>query len=242
MENDVEVKITESPKNVAKRVGKAIIELVKNSGQQRVDIALSGGSTPKKLFKHLAKKYQDFPDWHKVHFWWGDERCVPPGSKESNFRMAHKAFLSQIAIPAENIHRIKGEANPEQEAARYSDEISKNLNDLDGWPVFDLIILGLGDDGHTASIFPSNMQLFDSEQICEVAIHPDTGQKRVTLTGRVINNANKIFFMVTGMEKASRVSEIMNNEDVAMQYPAYYVIPGHGKLYWYLDQEAAEMI
>jgi 6-phosphogluconolactonase len=242
MEKNIEVKITGSPKKVAKRATKYILSLLQNSGNLRFDIALSGGSTPKLLFERLAEKLGDKPDWNRIHLWWGDERCVPMVSSESNFRMTEEALISKVPIPKENIHRIRGEANPETEALRYGEEIKNSLNILHNWPVFDLILLGLGEDGHIASIFPDQIALLKSDEICDVAIHPDTGQKRITLTGNVINNANEIFFLVTGKSKAVRVAEIMNNEPSAKKLPAYYIIPSHGKLTWFIDEDAAANI
>lgn len=242
MEKNIEVKITGSPKKVAKRASKYILALLQNSGNQRFDIALSGGSTPKLLFERLTEKLVDKSDWKRIHLWWGDERCVPMDSSESNFRMTEETLISKVPIPKGNIHRIRGEANPEAEALRYGQEIRNNLNILHNWPVFDLIILGLGEDGHTASIFPDQMKLINSNEICDVAVHPDTGQKRITLTGNVINNANEIFFLVTGKSKAQKVAEIMNNEPSAKKLPAYYIIPKHGKLTWFIDEDAAANI
>lgn len=242
MTASTEVKIFANPKKVAKRVAKQIFKMTQRSSQPRFNIALSGGSTPKKLFKILEEKHKDTIPWERLHFWWGDERCVSPDDEESNFKMTNDILFSQIEIPQENIHRIKGEINPEKEAKRYSEEITENLNLRDGIPVFDLIILGMGDDGHTASIFPTQLNLLEEEQICVVAEHPETGQQRITLTGKVINNANRIFFLVTGENKAQRIAEIMNDEEAAKLLPAYYITPENGKLIWYIDEAASSKI
>ncbi len=239
---EVEVKIAESSKKLAKSAAKAMVRLIQNAGTHRFDVALSGGSTPSSLFSRLARKHKESIDWQRVHFWWGDERCVSPESSESNYKMAFESFLSELEIPEEHIHRIKGEANPEEEAVRYGNEIREHLNSREEWPVFDLILLGLGEDGHTASIFPDRMDLLNSDQICAVAVHPQSGQKRITLTGKVINNANTIYFLVSGEGKAERISEIMNNDEKAFTLPAYHVLPVSGKLTWFLDKDASEMI
>ena len=238
----VEVIISETPKKLAKSVAKAFIRMVQQSGQQRFDIALSGGSTPKKLFRRIAEKYRDAIDWNRIHFWWGDERCVPPDSIESNYLMAYETLLSQLPVNPDHIHRIRGEEDPETEAERYSQEIIRHVNSREDWPVFDLVILGLGEDGHTASIFPGQMELLTSNSVCAVATHPDSKQKRITLTGKVINNANEIFFLATGRNKARRISEIMNNDASAGNYPAYHIIPEHGNLVWFIDEEASVRI
>ncbi len=239
---NIEVNITDSPEKLAKRVAKAIRRMLQDSGQSRFDIALSGGSTPAILFDRLAGKFPDLPEWQRVHLWWGDERCVEPGSEESNYRMAYDRLISRVTIPLENIHRIKGEDDPESEVLRYESEIWTCLNHRGDWPVFDLVLLGMGDDGHTASIFPDRPDLTKSDRICAVALHPRTGQKRITLTGQVINNANQIFIMVTGSGKADRISEIMNNLEQAADLPVSHIVPLHGKLTWYLDAEAAGKI
>jgi len=172
-------------------------------------IALSGGSTPELLYSVLGDHFSKSVNWENIHFFWGDERCVPAGSHESNFGMTHRSLLGKINIPASNIHRIRGEDDPAMEASRYAGEISDYTRKRDGLPVFDLIILGLGEDGHTASIFPSEANLMESEKICEVASHPVSMQKRITLTGRIINNADKVTFLVTGRKKAVIVEKII---------------------------------
>jgi 6-phosphogluconolactonase len=242
MTASTEVKIFTKPQKVAKRVAKQLFKMTQRSSQPRFDIALSGGSTPKKLFNILVEKQKDSIPWKRIHFWWGDERCVSPDDEESNFKMTSDILFSHIDIPHENIHRIKGENAPVEEAKRYAEEIEENLNLRDGIPVFDLIILGMGDDGHTASIFPNQLNLLEEEKVCAVAQHPETGQQRITLTGRVINNANLIFFLVTGENKAQRIAEIMNDEEAAKLSPAYYITPENGKLIWFIDEAASSKI
>lgn len=239
MDPQVEIRISETPSKVAKAAGKALVKMMLKSGQNRFDVALSGGRTPRKLFARLAKKYINEIEWSRIHFWWGDERCVPPDSPESNYKMAYDSMLSHLPVPEENIHRIRGEEDPQKEAERYGQEILSHLNTRGEWPVFDLVILGMGDDGHTASIFPDQAGLLSDSNVCAVAIHPVTKQKRITLTGKVINNANEVFFLVTGKSKAQRMSEIMNNDPVATRYPAYHILPEYGKLIWFIDEEAS---
>lgn len=242
MTTSTEVKIFASPKKVCKSVAKEIRKISGNSTQPRINIALSGGKTPEILFNWLAEKYSPSIPWERIHFWWGDERCVPPEDKNSNFRMANDLLFSKIEIPEENIHRIRGEEEPEQEASRYAAEIKSNLDHRGDMPVFDLVILGLGEDGHTASLFPGQPILFEDNRICSVSEHPLTGQQRITITGNVINSANRIFFLVTGENKALRISEIMNNSEAAKLIPAYYIEPKYGSLIWFLDEAAATKI
>lgn len=201
-------------------------------------VALSGGSTPKILFRHLAEKYRDDLDWGSIHFFWGDERCVPPGDEDSNFKMTNEMLLQHIPIPKENIHRIHGEDQPEEEARRYAAEIREFVPVKNGLPAFDLVLLGMGEDGHTASIFPHQMELLHSEKICEAATHPVSGQQRISLTGPVINQAEKVAFLVTGAGKSNIVSEIRHRKGDWESYPAAH-IRSAGTLYWFLDEEAA---
>lgn len=242
METFTEVRILTTPKKVYDAIAYEIIKLTHNSQQKAIDIALSGGNSPKALFQRLSKKYADEIPWSRIHFWWGDERCVSPDDEESNYKMTKDLLLSKISIPEDNIHRIKGEANPEEEAIRYSKELEDTLNSRGKDPVFDIILLGLGEDGHTASIFPDQLELFEYEENCAVTKHPLTGQQRITITGNVLNNANQIFFLVTGENKALRVSEIMNDNEAAKLLPAYYISPTNGELIWFLDEAAAAQI
>ena len=242
MEKDVEVKIYDTPAKLSKKAARQIAALSRQEGNHPLHVALSGGSTPALLYEIMAGKYMDKTNWKRLHFWWGDERCVEPSSLESNYRMAMERMLSRVPLAPHQIHRIAGEALPEEEARRYGQEMASLIPFRDGFPVFDLILLGMGDDGHVASIFPGELQLMKSEVPCTVATHPLTNQKRITLTGKSINNARKIFILVTGSAKSHRISEIMNNKKAAQKLPAYYVEPVDGQLTWYLDVEAAALI
>lgn len=242
MASITEVRIYKTPKKVYNAIAKEILKATQDSNQACFDIALSGGNSPKGLFKKLGKKYKDVIPWERIHFWWGDERCVSPDDEQSNYKMTVDYLLSNISIPKENIHRIKGEEDPEKEAKRYSKEMEETLNSRGKDPVFDIIILGLGDDGHTASIFPDQLELFEHDENCAATQHPITGQNRITVTGNVINNANQIFFLVTGENKSVRVGEIMNDNEAAKLLPAYYISPKNGELIWFLDEPAASKI
>lgn len=201
-------------------------------------VALSGGGTPKIWFGDLAANHRDDFDWQKVHLYWGDERCVPPDHSDSNFGMTNSYLLEKIDIPESNVHRIKGELDPKQAAEEYSKELSE-FQDESGIPEFDLVILGMGDDGHTASIFPFQIHLWNDPGICVVATHPDSGQKRVSLTGKVINNARAVAFLVTGEAKSEKVEAILNGSEKSTGLPAALVNPVRGELFWFLDKEAA---
>lgn len=233
-----EVKIYENNLAVAEAFASDLFQFVAKA-EQTVHIALSGGTTPALLFDVLAQEYAEKMPWEKIHFWWGDERCVPPTDEQSNYKMTVDHLLSKITMPAENIHRVKGEWNPDEANQAYIEEIQKSIPQTNGWPEFDLIILGMGNDGHTASIFPHQIQLLNDENICAVATHPESGQKRVSLTGKVINNAKEVSFLVTGKSKTDRVSEIFNKLDGYKDLPSTYIQPTHGQLTFYFDTDAA---
>jgi 6-phosphogluconolactonase len=206
-----------------------------------INVALSGGSTPKRIFDVISSQKNESAKWSRVRFFWVDERCVSPEDEQSNFKMTRIHFFEKLEIPEDQIFRIVGEADPVSEAVRYGKLISEMLPVRDGFPRFDLIILGLGVDGHTASIFPGNSALFQSHHICEAVVQPQTGQQRITLTGGVINNADNIVFMVTGSDKAEIIAKIVK-EGAASEWPASLVKPVMGKIKWFLDVEAAKMI
>lgn len=238
------INIFKTPKKTVKKFSKFLAKEINNSANNKeiFFIALSGGSTPQLLFKKLNKKYKDKIDWSYVHIFWGDERCVVAEDSESNYGVAKELLLNSIEIPIENIHHINGEEDPNIEAKRYSEEILNILPIKNGLPSFDLCLLGLGSDGHTASIFPDQMELLKSDKICKVAIHPETEQRRITITGDVINNSKNVSFLVTGEAKRKVVAEIINQENGYLNYPASHINPSHGKLSWYLDEAAGSLI
>lgn len=215
------IKSFATPQDVANAFAERLIELLnqaKDAGTTAT-VCLSGGSTPKLLFKTLAKDHADI-DWSPLHFFWGDERCVPADSDESNYGEADRLFLRDANIPAENIHAVNTSLAPASAADDYQRQIEAVVaKDSAGKPVFDLMVLGMGDDGHTASIFPHQMELLASEHVCEVATHPDSGQKRVTVTGPVISASKEICFLVTGANKADVLSQILKDHLGSEQYP-----------------------
>lgn len=213
----------------------------KAASGESITVALSGGHTPKAFFEILAEPpYKETISWENVVFFWGDERCVPPDNDESNFNMTNQALLSHIDIPESNIHRVLGEDPPTNEALRYSKVIEENVFNADGFPQFDWIFLGMGDDGHTASLFPGASNLKEVEKVCVVAEHPETGQKRVSITFPVINNAKRVSFLVAGAAKEPVFKEILEKSaSETLPYPASMVEPSGGVLEWYLDKAAA---
>lgn len=211
----------------------------------RFAVAISGGSTPRRLYALLAlKKYRSKVDWSRVYFFWTDERCVPQKNDESNFKTAFDTLLSKIPVPMENIHRIKGEESPGKGAGDYEEDIKKFFG-MSALPVFDLIILGMGEDGHTASLFPDSKSLKETERLA-VSVHvkkPEAQRRfvpnRITLTLPVLNNAAQILFLAAGQSKADMIQKILGDVSKKGPYPAGRVMPAHGRLRWLLDKEAA---
>ncbi|MCF8224093.1 MAG: 6-phosphogluconolactonase [Bacteroidales bacterium] len=208
---------------------------------KHLSVALSGGSTPKKVFNHISIGENEDLNWEKIRLFWVDERCVPPDDDDSNFKMTRNNLLVNVNIPAENVHRIHGENDPEGEAGRYSKILKENVEPVNGLPGFDIVVLGLGEDGHTASIFPGNESLFYSVKYYEAVTHPQTGQHRITMTGPLINNAEVVIFIVTGRSKAAIVSQILDVSNTT-ESPASLVKPVKGDLIWLLDVEAAGLL
>ena len=149
--------------DLANAFAKQLIDWIKESAGRTFHLALSGGKTPSLLFSILAEKFNEEQTWKDVHFWWGDERMVPPEDAQSNFGVVNNLLFQKIGVNPKHIHRIIGESEADNESVNYGIEIKRNITDSNGWPAFDLIILGLGDDGHTASIFPGKMELLNSE-------------------------------------------------------------------------------
>ena len=208
---------------------------------RQIHIALSGGSTPLSIFRQLAEQTSR-EEWSHVSLFWGDERCVPPGDPESNYGNAREMLLDPLGLDKDLIHRIRGEEEPHGEAERYGKELLKYLPSENGFPVFDWIWLGLGTDGHTASIFPHEIELWTSGSPCVVGHHPISGQSRVSLTGGVLNAAKRVSFITSGEEKASVIEEIFMKEGNYNDYPAFYVNPASENLEWFMDQYAAKLI
>ncbi|OLQ92137.1 6-phosphogluconolactonase [Vibrio panuliri] len=207
-----------------------------------VHISLSGGSTPKMLFKLLASQpFADSIQWQNLHFWWGDERCVAPDDAESNYGEANALLFSQVAIPAENIHRIRGEEQPEAEAVRFAQEMADVIPCENGTPVFDWILLGVGADGHTASLFPG-VTNYQDDNLSVLASHPESGQIRVSKTAKVLENAKRISYLVLGAGKVDIVNEIHTTPASELPYPAAKIQSKTGETEWYLDSDAAAKI
>lgn len=238
-----EIKVFQTTEQLAEFIGSIWQNGTKNLKLNSFySIALSGGSTPIKIFQYLAENFQNRIEWTKIKFYWGDERCVPPEDDDSNYRIAKENLFNIVKLKSDNIYRIHGESDPPKEATRYTNILRKELTSSNGLPKFNFILLGMGEDGHTASIFPNQIELFHSQIYCEVAQHPISHQKRITLTGSIINNADTITIAAVGKSKAEKVADAITKRDQANQYPVSLVNPSHGTLIWLLDRESASLI
>lgn len=212
---------------------------------EKFTVALAGGSTPKSLYKLLASKdFRSQIDWRRVFFFFGDERNVSIDSDESNFRMANESILKPLQIPDKNVFRWRTElADAEKTAENYAKTI-EDFFDLSGdeFPRFDLILLGMGDDGHTASLFPFSKALGEIEKIAVVNFVEKFDTNRLTFTFPVINNASNIVFLVSGANKANVLKEVLEGEFEPEKFPSQNVNPQNGNLYWLVDREAAEFL
>ncbi|MCW3806569.1 6-phosphogluconolactonase [Plebeiibacterium marinum] len=216
-----DLKIFDTKQKLAGYFGDILLSRL--STNNKFTIALSGGSTPKAIFDVLVSQYKDKIDWNKIHLFWGDERCVGPDDAESNYKMTYDHLISKVPIPQTNIHRIKGENEIDAEAKAYEQHLKHTLPIVNGIPQFDMVLLGMGSDGHTASIFPHQINLWDSADLCVPAWHPESGQRRISFTGKTINNAKEIFFLITGKDKAEKLNEIINKKAGYKNYPASLV-------------------
>jgi 6-phosphogluconolactonase len=207
-------------------------------------VALSGGSTPKKLFAKLAEPYyRERVSWNHLHFFWVDERCVPPDHDDSNFKSARDLLLSKVHVPEVNIHRMAGEMESAQQAAKaYEQMLQAHFRYERPFPKFDFMLLGVGDDGHTASLFPGTDALEEKEKWVVGHFVPKANANRITLTFPVINNARRILFLVGGESKASIVKEIYREESSGHRFPAERVKAEWGELIWLLDPAAASKL
>jgi len=226
-------------REAARRFTRLAKEAVENRG--RFSAALSGGSTPGRLYRRLVEDpHREEMPWRYVHLFWGDERCVPPDHPGSNFRLANEALISHVPIPPGNVHRVRGELEPEAAAQTYAAELHAFFGAP--WPHFDLVLLGLGQDGHTASLFPGSDVLDEKARsvVAVTAQYEDRPAQRVTLTPPAINAARHILFLVSGSGKAEVVQAVL--EGPAERFPAQQIRPTTGQLGWLMDAAAASRL
>jgi 6-phosphogluconolactonase len=224
---------------LAESFAERAIDAVRARG--RFSAALTGGSGPRQAYRLLGEEpLRSRIPWTGVHLFWGDERCVPPGHERSNFRMANEAFIAGVPIPPRNVHRMRGELPPDEGAAAYARELAAFFGP--GVPRFDLIHLGVGPDGHVASLFPFSEPLRERERTVTTNLHLPLGEPRITLTLPVLNAAARIELPVLGADKANVVWAVLRGPIDPFRYPAQFVRPVDGEMVWMMDAAAAARV
>ncbi len=236
-----------SPAQLAQSAADRIADLAERALSQtgRFILGLAGGTTPRLTYELLTdSRYKRIIDWNNVHIFWGDERCVPPTHPDSNYHMAKTALLDLVDIPATRIHRIQGEIDPQTAAARYERELRDYFESRLGIARarFDLLILGLGADGHTASLFPGTPAIRETQRWTAAQRIDRIDAWRITLTPPAINAAKTILFLVSGSEKAEAVQKVLTAPYQPDVIPAQIVKPTDGNIIWMLDNAAAALI
>lgn len=228
----------------AERITIAAVRAIAASG--RFVVALSGSSTPERTYQTLARApLAARIEWSSVHVIWGDERCVAPTDADSNYRMAREALLAHVPLPAANVHRIHGEDDPAEAAASYETELRALLHTPAGWPStasgrrIDLALLGLGVNGHTASIFPGSEAARETSRWAMADSVDATPRGRITLTAPVLNAAAEVLFLVSGSAKAEVLSRVLDGPQRPDELPAQLIAPVNGRLQWLVDAAAA---
>ena len=234
-----EIHVLPAPEQLAQRAALEFVSDARGAIQERgaFFVALAGGTTPKAAYALLAQDPRKGEvDWQHVHVYFGDERCVGPDDPDSNYRMAREAFLAAAGIPEGNVHRIRGEADPQQAAREYAGLLTQALGDE---PRFDLIMLGMGPDGHTASLFPGSDPLQDDDRLVRAVYVEKLHTHRITFTPRVINNARHVLITAEGLPKAPALFAVREGPYDPQIHPIQIVSPTNGRLTWLVDQAAA---
>jgi 6-phosphogluconolactonase len=236
-----EIRIFKDMENLSRDAANLFAEQAEQSITERCCflVALNGGSTPIRLFQLLATEYREKVDWDKVHVFWGDERCVPPDDSGSSYGQAWDLFLSHVPIPASNIHRVKGDLEPAEASRDYSLTLKEFSSPSHEFPRFDLVYLGMGEDGHTASLFPGSPVEVTESTLPVTAHYQDRPANRVTMTQLIFNQAHVVAFMATGEKKANTLAEVLSDRYNPELYPAQRIEPKDGKLIWLVDEAAA---
>ncbi|KAB2833348.1 MAG: 6-phosphogluconolactonase [Candidatus Brocadia sp.] len=239
-----EILVVAKPDELSHRAAQEFVCLADEAIRARgfFTVALSGGSTPRGLYMQLAcDDYREQVSWSHVHLFWGDERCVPPDHPESNYRMACEALINRVPIPKENIYRIPAEREDRARAAMEYEQTLKAFFHLDAgaFPRFDLILLGMGDDGHTASLFPFTSALDETSRIVLVNYIEKLGVYRFTLTVPAMNQAREVIFLISGASKAPVLREVLEDDYQPQRFPSQFIQPVNGRLLFIVDREAA---
>ena len=243
-QSEYHLEIYDNPQELAWAAASRFASLAEQSIAERgtFTVALSGGSTPKAMFSLLAKSpFSTSLPWSDIQFFWGDERCVLPDHPDSNFRMTTETLLSKVAAAPEKIFRIPAEDDDHQRAAeRYATTLRQTFNSET--PQFDLVFLGMGADGHTASLFPGTKALQATDQIAVANFVEKLNAWRITLTAKTINNARNVIFLIAGEDKAATLQNVLEGEYHPQTYPSQLIQPSSGSLLWMLDEAASSLL
>jgi 6-phosphogluconolactonase len=247
MSDNKRLRIFESKSALAQSAADLILSEATDaiSRQGHFNFVLSGGSTPEQLYRLLASPdYRETMPWDRTHFFWGDERCVPPDSANSNFGQARKLLIEPVKARIQNVHRIIGELTPLEAASDYSARLARLAHEKSPRPQFDLVLLGMGEDGHTASLFPGkSVDWYGKEYAVAVEAEYDgRPANRVTLTPFAFNNSRNILFLVTGSKKAETVRAVLEEEEDPVRWPVHLIKPVGGKVIWFLDEAAGHRV
>jgi 6-phosphogluconolactonase len=235
------IRVFPDPHQVADEAARQFIAAAQEAVrlQGHFSVALAGGSTPKAMYALLAEEpYRSQLQWERVKIYFGDERCVPPDHPDSNYRMANETLLKKVPIPLDNVYRMEGECKPEAAAMDYGRLLKEAFGDEGG---LDLILLGMGDDGHTASLFPHTAALAEQKHRCVANYVEKLKTWRITLSAPFINRARLVLFTVVGAAKASRVAEVLEGPRDPERLPSQLIAPTQGVVLWLLDAAAAAM-
>ena len=238
-----ELHILSTPEDTAQAATAFIASLARQwiQAQGRFTIALTGGSTPRRLYQILGSPpYAEQIAWDRWQLFWSDERCVPPDHQESNYRMAKEALLDLVPLPADNIHRIRGEATPRDAAAEYEKAVRRVIPGAR--PVLDLVLLGMGEDGHTASLFPGTDALEEEHQLVVANWVPHLQAHRITFTLPLINAASAVAFLVNDLSKAAVLKRVVQPDPGDPPLPAGRVRPASEAVHWFLTMAAASQL
>ncbi|MBK9730742.1 MAG: 6-phosphogluconolactonase [Chitinophagaceae bacterium] len=241
--SSVQIHIGKDPVQLCKNLAEWIIECIADVLRSRdhFNLVLSGGNTPRQLYELLAQSpYREKIAWSQLHIFFGDERYVPFDDKRNNGRMAQDALLNHVAIPSSQIHYLRTDLQPEESAAEYETILKSLFSEKE--ISFDLVLLGMGDDGHTLSLFPGYEIIFEKERWVKSVYNIEQKEQRITLTAPIVNKSASIAFLVTGIQKSTTIKSVIQGNNDPEKFPCQIIKPITGSLHWFIDEAAASLI
>ncbi|MEP7127741.1 MAG: 6-phosphogluconolactonase [Chitinophagales bacterium] len=241
--SSVQLHIEKDPVQICKKLADWIIACISEALQSHdhFNLVLSGGSTPKQLYELLAQSpYREKISWRQLHIFFGDERYVPFDDERNNGKMAYEALLKHVAIPTSQIHYLRTDLQPDESAAEYETMLHSQFSNKEN--SFDLVLLGMGDDGHTLSLFPGYEIIFEKEHWVKSVYNMEQKEERITLTAPVVNHSARIAFLVTGIQKSAAIKSVLQGNNDPERFPSQIIKPIAGSLHWFMDEAAAALI